>query len=895
MGLHSKNIGTSMQETGDKGDSWSIARVRAAFIDYFTQSSHVVVPSSNLVLQNDPTLLFANSGMVQFKETFAGTETRSYTRAVSVQKCLRVSGKHNDLDDVGRTRRHHTFFEMLGNFSFGDYFKEDAIKFGWEFVTKILNLPKSKLWVTVHESDDEAERLWASVTDIAPQRIVRLGDKSNLWSMGEVGPWGYSSEIFYYQGDDVADQSLDEFLKDDGTYLEIWNLVFMQYYRDAEGITTTLPRPCIDTGMGLERVAAILEGKKATYDTASFQLLIRKVEALSGRTYVGSCYKGEPLVDSYDTDVSMRVVADHVRAAAFLITDGVAPGNEGHSYVLRRILRRAIRHGLKLGIDEPFMSDMAAVLIEDMGIAYPELITKSRLIRELVAQEEEQFRRTLRGGLQLLSRWMDDHASVFVIDGEVAFQLYDTFGFPLDLTQDIAEEHGLSVDVEHFNGQMALQRQRSRGAAAQKGSVKGKEATDLGVSASRFVGYGNLENESVVTFAGPVGDGRWGIAVEETPFYAEMGGQVGDSGLILVGDSEFSVVDTVRRGAGIIHVIESAIVGADIHGKVGVLRVNEDRRRAIEQHHSATHLFHYALRKVLGVHVAQRGSLVTPHRLRFDFSHFKALGSEELYEVVSLVNQRIRENAPVEVEELPYDKAISRGALAFFGDKYGDTVRVVSIGTNSVELCGGTHTHRSGDIGGAVILTEGSIASGVRRIEAVVGDAAVKAIWDQNMLIQQVSGVVKGNESNLLEKVNQTVGAVREIKGELKQLQNHLVLHLTNSLLSSAHSEGTGTPAVIYGEFEGVGREVLTQIGDAVIGRQQKVSGGSAVSLYDGKEQTFLIKSQGASIDCSVFASRVREQFGIKGGGNSRGATLLGVTKEVAQKLRSEIERESTQ
>jgi alanyl-tRNA synthetase len=599
------------------------------------------------------------------------------------------------------------------------------------------------------------------------------------------------------------------------------------------------------------------------------------------------------MMDSYDVDVSMRVIADHVRAAAFLIADGIAPGNEGHSYVLRRILRRAIRHGLKLGIDDPFMSDMAIVLIEDMGTAYPELGTKSRLIRELIAQEEEQFRRTLRGGLQLLSRWMEDHASVSVIDGGVAFQLYDTFGFPLDLTQDIAEEHGLSVDVDRFNGQMELQRQRSRN-AAQKGGVKGGGGLELGLSESRFVGYGKLEGESVVTFAGPVGDGRWGIAVEETPFYAEMGGQVGDSGVILVGECVFSVLDTVKHGSGIIHVIESAVVGADIEGRAGVLRVDEGRRQAIEQHHSATHLFHYALRKVLGVHVAQRGSLVTPHRLRFDFSHFKALGSDELYEVVSLVNQLIRENSPIETEELSYDKAIGRGALAFFGDKYGDNVRVVSIGEKSIELCGGTHADRSGDIGGAVILSEGSIASGVRRIEAVVGEAAVKAIWEQNALIQQVSGVLKGNESNLLEKVNQMVGAVREIKGEFKQLQNQLVVQLTNSLLARFPSGGTRVPAVIYGEFEGVGREVLTQIGDAVIGRQSG-GGGMAVALYDGKDQTFLIKSQGAPIDCSVFASRVREEFGVKGGGNSKGATLLGVAKEVAQKLHGEIERELAQ
>jgi alanyl-tRNA synthetase len=895
VGSHSKNVGTGVHVRGDNAGTWSIAKVRSAFVDYFKELSHAVVPSSNLVLQNDPTLLFANSGMVQFKETFAGTETRSYTRAVSVQKCLRVSGKHNDLDDVGRTRRHHTFFEMLGNFSFGDYFKEDAIKFGWEFVTEVLNLPKNKLWVTVHESDDEAEKLWASVTDVARDRIVRLGDKSNLWSMGEVGPWGYSSEIFYYQGDDVAAQSLEEFLKDDGTYLEIWNLVFMQYYRDAKGVTTTLPRPCIDTGMGLERVAAILEGKKATYDTASFQVLIRKVEELSGRQYSGSCYKGEPMVDSYDVDVSMRVIADHVRAAAFLIADGIAPGNEGHSYVLRRILRRAIRHGLKLGIENPFMSKMAVVLIEDLGAAYPELVTNSRLINELIAQEEEQFRRTLRGGLQLLSRWMDDHSSVSVIDGEVAFQLYDTFGFPLDLTQDIADEHGLTVDVDRFSSQMEVQRQRSR-SAAQKGGVKGGGEVDLGLSGSRFVGYEKLEGESVVTFAGPVGDGRWGITVEETPFYSEMGGQVGDTGVILVGEHVFPVVDTVKRGSGILHIIELPIIGDDNEGKSAVLRVDADRRRAIEQHHSATHLFHYALRQVLGVHVAQRGSLVTPHRLRFDFSHFKAIGSEELFDVVSLVNQLIRENSGVETEELSYDKAIGRGALAFFGDKYGETVRVVSIGDKSIELCGGTHTHRSGDVGGAVILSEGSIASGVRRIEAVVGGAAVKAIWDQNALIQQVSGVLKGNESNLLEKVNQTVGAVREIKGELKQLQNQLVVHLTNSLLAGSPSGGTNAsvPAVIYGEFEGVGRDVLTQIGDAVISRQTGLSGG-AVSLYDGKEQTFLIKSKGAPIDCSIFASRVREEFGVKGGGNSRGATLLGVTKEVAQKLRGEIERESAQ
>ena len=905
MGTHINNVGIgnvgksdvvkdNQKELNDVSN-WSIAKVRSAFVEYFKGASHTVVPSSSLVLLSDPTLLFANSGMVQFKDTFAGIETRSYTRAVTVQKCLRVSGKHNDLDDVGRTRRHHTFFEMLGNFSFGDYFKEDAIKFGWEFITEVLKLPKSNLWVTVHESDDEAEKLWSSVTDVAPERIVRLGDKSNLWSMGEVGPWGYSSEIFFYQGDDIAAQSLQEFLKDDGTYLEIWNLVFMQYYRDAQGVTTTLPRPCIDTGMGLERVAAILEGKKATYDTTSFQMLIQKVEQLSGRQYVGSCYKGELKDDCYDVDVSMRVIADHVRAAAFLIADGIAPGNEGHSYVLRRILRRAIRHGLKLGIENPFMSEMADVLVRDMSSAYPELGIKSRLIQELIAIEEEQFRRTLRGGLQLLSRWMDDHKTTKIVDGNVAFQLYDTFGFPLDLTQDIADEHFLTVDVDRFNSQMELQRNRSR-KAAQKGGAMAKASalSDLNLSVTRFVGYGALEGESVSTFAGPIGDGRWGIATEETPFYAEMGGQVGDHGVILCGEYTFEVVDTIKYGPGILHIVDAEVMSGEILAKVCVMRVNGNRRKAIEQHHSATHLFHYALRKVLGIHVAQRGSLVTPHRLRFDFSHFKGLTSEELYEVVSLVNQLIRENSLIETEELSYDKAISRGALAFFGDKYGDAVRVVSIGEESIELCGGTHAGRSGDIGGAVIVSEGSSASGVRRIEAVVGEAAVKSVWEQSALIQQVSGVLKGNESNVLDKLHQTVGAAREIKGELKQLQNQLVVNLTNSLLASAKEKAANINGyeVIYGEFEGVGRDVLTLIGDAVIGRAKQ---GVAVSLYDGKDQTFLIKSHGTSLDCSVFANRVREDFGVKGGGNSKGATLLGVTKEVAKQLRSELERESAQ
>lgn len=877
---------------GNNG-SWNAARVRKAFVDYFQQLQHTAVPSSPLVLFNDPTLMFTNSGMVQFKDTFAGTEKRSYSRAVSVQKCLRVSGKHNDLEDVGRTRRHHTFFEMLGNFSFGDYFKIDAIVYAWRFVTEVLCLPKSKLWVTVHEGDDEALQFWREHTDVNPERLVKLGDKTNLWSMGEVGPWGYCSEIFFYQGDQPEAQSLQEFLKDDGTYLEIWNLVFMQYYRDEGGNVTSLPLQCIDTGMGLERVTTILEQKKATYDSSAFRGLISEVEKITGIRYVGDCYKGEPERSNYASDVSMRVIADHVRAAAFLISDGIVPANEGHSYILRRILRRAIRHGLKLGIEKKFMSLIAKNLITDMGAAYPELNVHAASIVELIDREEEQFRRTVKDGLTLLERWIAQNNNTNIIDGKVAFQLYDTFGFPLDLTEDIASEHGYQVDVAEFDNQMAEQRARSR-AAAPKAQILMPQSIEssnsFGTHEVRFVGYEELSVESKILSLIPIPDKtRLGIVVGETPFYAEMGGQVGDKGLIRCGDLELRVIDTYKNGQ-YVHIVDVAPfyrpgnyfeeLSSTTVGKSCQLEVDPIIRGNIQRHHSATHLLHYALRRVLGEHVAQRGSLVQPDRLRFDFSHHRAPSKDELYEVMRLVNDLVCSNVSVETEEVSYQEAIKKGALAFFGDKYGDQVRVVTIGDASVELCGGTHVRQSGDIGGIVILSEGSISAGVRRIEMAVGQAAIAETWRQGLVIHDMCSVLKANEGNVLEKLNRSLDSISEVRGDLKKLQNQFVVHLAESLIGTKRDR-------IYAEFNGLGREILQGVADKFL--SSSINKGGLVVLYDTVEKLWLLKSTDTQFNCGAFVSDVRTKYGLKGGGNASSASLLGVSHDVAISLCREL------
>jgi alanyl-tRNA synthetase len=870
---------------------FSSRELRAAFTSYFVSKNHTVVKSASLLPNNDPSLLFVNSGMVQFKETFAGTEPRSYTRAVSTQKCLRVSGKHNDLEDVGRTRRHHTFFEMLGNFSFGDYFKRAAIQFSWEFVTKVLCFPKDKLWVTVHESDLEALELWQEVTDIDPNRIVALGDKSNLWSMGDVGPWGYSSELFFYRGDSPETQSYDEFMEDDGTYLEFWNLVFMQFYRDSNGTSTALPKPCIDTGMGLERVAAILQGKTANYDIAEFQSLIKKVEELSQHKYGGTSYLGEPTGPSHLSDVAMRVIADHARAATFLIADGVAPGNEGHAYVLRRIIRRAIRHGLQIGIEEPFIAQVAEIVIQDMSFDYPELNTRALQIKELLLLEEKQFLKTLRSGMSLLEKWINENPETKQLSGDVAFQLYDTYGFPLDITQDVASEAGKEVDIEGFKNEMTAQRARSRGnLAINKGVFTANYSQEKIEIPTLFTGYTLLENNSVLIRVEPQTSGRTALFFLETPFYAEMGGQIGDRGVVTCGDVSFAVVDTQRftslcdAGVVIGHIVESSslIASNDVTndftrliGRAWLLSVDVTQRQSIQAHHSATHLLHAALREVLGGHVAQKGSLVTAERLRFDFSHFKAVTSEELLRVNNYINTSIRENILCNIEEMKYEKAIQKGAIAFFGDKYGDYVRVVTLGEKSVELCGGTHVTATGNIGSAYIVSEGSVAAGVRRIEAVVGSAAIALQWNQARLLDQCALKLKGNVDTITQKIDQLFDANKELRSELKKINAKLARNYAATLINSVSAE----TIVLNSSYSGLGREVLVEISEAVA-QSLGVSSVKLLTLYDEKEQIMLLKSLSKEVDCGLLVQKIRDLYKLKGGGNKTSAILMNVNAD---------------
>src|SRR5690242_3387953 len=697
--------------------------IRKSFLDYFKSKGHTVVASSPLVPANDPTLLFTNSGMVQFKDVFLGQDKRSYVRAASSQRCVRAGGKHNDLENVGYTARHHTFFEMLGNFSFGDYFKKDAIQYSWELLTKVWKLPPEKLWVTVYHTDDEAYNHWLNDVGVPKERIVRIGDKpggqkyqsDNFWQMADTGPCGPCSEIFYDHGADVAGGPPGSADADGDRYIEIWNLVFMQFDRSADGVLNPLPKPCVDTGMGLERLTAVLQHVHSNYEIDLFKQLI---DAAAQAT--GAKDKASP---------SLRVIADHIRACAFLITDGVLPSNEGRGYVLRRIIRRAIRHGYKLGMEKPFFHTLVKALDQEMGSAYPELHKAAAHVDKVLLQEEERFAETLEQGMRLLESAIKDLKGK-TLPGETVFKLYDTYGFPADLTNDIARERGLSIDETGFEREMESQRDRAR-SASKFGAEYGQDVEIKGETA--FKGYEHLSHKGKVTamFRGKdavqslkAGD-QGMVVLDQTPFYAESGGQVGDQGLLKTGNAAFKVMDTQKRGGGAFAHMGSVTVGEIKLGDTVDAQVDEALRAATVLNHSATHLLHAALRKVLGTHVTQKGSLVAPDRLRFDFSHYQAVTPEELARIEDLVNTEIRRNEAADVRETSYDEAIKAGAMALFGEKYGNVVRVMKFGDFSTELCGGTHVHRTGDIGLFKILSEGGVAAGVRRIEAVTGAGAL--------------------------------------------------------------------------------------------------------------------------------------------------------------------------
>ena len=836
---------------------FSTTDIRKIFLDYFQAKDHEVVPSSPLVPANDATLLFTNAGMVQFKDVFRGREKRHYARAVSSQRCVRAGGKHNDLENVGYTARHHTFFEMLGNFSFGDYFKRDAIRYAWEFLTDVLKLPAERLWVTVFEEDDEAVDIWLNEVGVSPQRFSRIGAKDNFWSMGDTGPCGPCSEIFYDHGPEVPGGPPGTPEEDGDRYIEIWNLVFMQYDRGVGGELQPLPKPSVDTGMGLERLAAILQGVHSNYEIDLFQHLIKATAEVTGVRNL--------------EDNSLRVIADHIRACAFLIVDGVIPSNEGRGYVLRRIIRRAIRHGHKLGKRESFFHELVAPLVKEMGDAYPELTKAQSQVERVLAQEEIRFAETLDHGMKILEEAIAGLQGE-VIPGDTVFKLYDTYGFPVDLTADIAREHSLSLDMPGFETEMQAQRARARAAS----SFEALNASGLDVEgSSEFTGYECLTDKAVIEAVYKGGeavevlqDGEEGIVLlDRTPFYAESGGQVGDRGVIRSSEGGvFRVTDTRKQGDGVFAHIGQVTQGEIRQGGSVEALVDEQRRAATRLNHSATHLMHAALRQVLGDHVQQKGSLVDPERLRFDFSHFQPLGAEELQAIETLVNEQIRANADVETRVMAVDQAMEAGAMALFGEKYGDEVRVLSIGDFSVELCGGTHASRAGDIGVFKIVSEAGIASGVRRIEAVTGAGALEYIGETEKNISEVANLLKAGREDAVAKVGQLLERNRRLEKELEALKARLASSQGSDLSGQAR-EVDGIK-VLAARLEGADAKSLR---DTVDQLKNKLGAAAVIlgAVTDGKVALVagVTKAETKCIKAGELVNHVASQIGGRGGG----------------------------
>ena len=833
----------------------SSADLRQAFLDYFKEHDHAVVASASLVPADDPTLLFVNAGMVPFKDVFLGKEQRAYKRATSSQRCVRAGGKHNDLENVGYTARHHTFFEMLGNFSFGDYFKREAIGYAWEFLTGVLKLPADKLWITVFEEDEEAADIWLNEIKVNPAHFSRIGARDNFWSMGETGPCGPCSEIFYDHGPEIPGGPPGTPEEDGDRYVEIWNLVFMQYDRDADGKLNPLPRPSVDTGMGLERLAAVLQGVHTNYDIDLFRELIKSAATITA-------------TDDLNNN-SLRVLADHIRSCSFLVVDGVLPSNEGRGYVLRRIIRRAVRHGYQLGVEEPFFYKLVAPLVKEMGDAYPELAQNQAHVERILKLEEERFAETLEQGMRILE---EDLAALQgkVIAGDTVFKLYDTYGFPMDLTADIARERGLTIDTEGFESAMDAQRTRAREASQFGSDYSGNLQIE---GETTFTGYEQLSGESRITALFHEGaavdqltSGQAGIVIlEQTPFYAESGGQVGDHGRLESGSARFEVHDTRKQGGVNTHV-----------GTVteGVLRVNDtvnawvdsERRQAIILNHSGTHLLHAALRAVLGDHVQQKGSLVDPERLRFDFAHYEPVTKEQLAKIEHLVNGQIRANATAETRVMSMDDAVQSGAMALFGEKYGDKVRVLSIGDFSVELCGGTHVQHAGDIGVLKITAETGIASGVRRIEAVTGDVALQWLDNGEAHLQRITELVKGTRDDVADKVAQLQDKNRSLEKELQQLKGKLASSQGSDLAAQA-VEINGIK-VLAARMEGADTKVLRDTLDQL--KNKLGSAAVVLGAVEGKKVTLVAgvtKDQTGTIKAGELVNQVATQVGGKGGG----------------------------
>ena len=834
--------------------------IRAGFLDYFKQRGHEVAPSSSLVPANDPTLLFTNAGMVQFKEAFLGGEQRACPRAATAQRCLRAGGKHNDLENVGRTARHHTFFEMLGNFSFGDYFKEEAIRYAWDFLRRELALPEEKLWVTVYQDDDEAARIWLQQVGVSESRFSRCGEADNFWSMGETGPCGPCSEIFYDYGADAPGAPPGSADADGDRFVEIWNLVFMQFDRDDQGRLQPLPKPSVDTGMGLERIAAVLQGVRNNYDTDLFQPLTRAVHDLAGGRATES--------------VSTQVLCDHIRASAFLVADGVAPSNEGRGYVLRRIIRRAARHGVKLGFDEPFFHRLAAPLRDIMGRAHPVLTAAGQRVEDALRQEEERFAETLEQGLKHLDAAIAK-LTADVIPGDDVFKLYDTYGFPVDLTADIARERELRLDMTGFEERMAEQRQRARQASQFKKDFEIPYEHGLD-RASAFKGYETLNANGRVTALLKGGEqvdrleeGEEGaVILDATPFYAESGGQVGDQGRIVSDTGVFEVADTQKHGPA--HVHSGAVAsGALETGQETAAQVDAARRLDTTRNHSATHILHAALREILGGHVVQKGSLVAPDRLRFDFSHPQQVDDEQLRAIERLVNRKILDNAETEIRVMPLEEALKSGALSLSGEKYDSQVRVLRIaGDFSVELCGGTHARRAGDIGLFKLVAESGVAAGVRRIEAVTGAGALAFVEEQEAQLEALARLLKSDRKRLEVKLEQVLERSRRLEKELEQAQGKLASHAGADLAGQARV--INGVHVVACAVEGADPKTLRELVDRL-----KAQLGSAVIVLgaprEGKVSLVagVTENNAGDIQAGELINYVAQQVGGKGGGRA--------------------------
>jgi alanyl-tRNA synthetase len=875
--------------------------IRKQFLKYFESKGHAVVEDSSLVPHDDPTLLFTNAGMVQFKRLFMGEEKREYVRAATCQRCVRAGGKHNDLENVGHTARHHTFFEMLGNFSFGDYFKTEAIEYAWDFLTNVIGLPREKLWVSIFEDDDEAHSIWEKVDGLPKGRIVRLGEKDNFWAMGDTGPCGPCSEIHIDQGPDVGcghPECKVGCERDCDRYLELWNLVFMQFYRDESGKMTPLPKPSIDTGMGLERISAVVQGKHSNYDSDLFSSLISKIASISGKQYG----------DDEQSDTALRVIADHCRSITFLVADGVLPANEGRGYVLRRIMRRAIRFGRWLGLTDPFLTAITANVVELMNEAYPHVFDARELLAKVTLNEEERFRETLDNGLAILHAEIDrlQGAADEQVEGGVVFKLYDTYGFPIDIVRDVAQEKGLSVDETGFAKAMEEQRMRSKKSWKEGGLASmadGIRQLMQDGHQARFVGYDTQRCSSIIS--GMVGKGgdsitsaargeRISLFCPETPFYAESGGQIGDHGEIAGPAGRARVVDTITVGDGLILHEAEVAEGMLSVGEQVELTVEEGRRQRIANNHTATHILHAAMKQVLGDHIKQSGSLVEPDRLRFDFTHFSPLSPEEIKEIELMANREVRANMPVETEHLGREEAVKSGATALFGEKYGEKVRVVSLGDFSKELCGGTHVGRAGEIGLIKIISEAGIAAGIRRIEAITGESAFVRYQQAVDEIDSIADLLKSPVADLPNKIKRQLDTLKELEKEVGQLTAQLTTSGLDSMLQKAGT--VGNIKVVKAQIPLDSPKTLREVGDQI---RDKLASGVIVlgGIFQGKAALLVIvtKDLTQKLQAGTIIKDVAALIGGSGGGRpdmaQAGGPFIDKLSEALENVDSIIEK----